>query len=84
MSDLKPLGGLYARPGPDRHTRVAYGPDEDREDVVEVYGPAEWLKSRPMVGCKLTPAAARRLAVQLLNAAENVASRPAPTPERHA
>lgn len=47
-----------------------------RKDAVEMWASATWLKGEPPVGCDLTPTQARRLAIELLTAAEQIEARP--------
>lgn len=50
----------------DEHHRGRY------TNVVRLHGAASWLKNRPMISAKLTPAEARSLAKHLLVVADEV------------
>lgn len=79
MSEPKRLTGLYAGAGNRSFYRTSSG-DVPQVDAVEVHAIPAWLKSDRFVTAELSPKEARQLAIQLLKAAEEIATRLAGDP----
>ena len=76
MSGEKMLGSVRARAGEPNGYRSVHG-DVPRLDAVVLQAAPLWLKGDRLVEAHLSPSEARRLAIDLLTAAENVEARQA-------
>lgn len=75
VSVFRELGHIRAMPGRQNTLRTAKGDLLPQRDKVVVYADLTWLKGGPLGTQELTPSEARKLAVELLQAAENVEER---------